>query len=171
MSLKPLLKCLNKGIVSGSADNRIECANLYTELINYTPEAVLKPLCVTITGPIIRIIGDRCTPEVKTALLVTLTSLLQKCQIALKAFISQLQTTFTKALRDPNENVRNQGAIALGALMELSVRVDILVKELNDDIHSAPDGVKEALLRALFNITMKVGDKISEENKHNIVET
>lgn len=25
--------------------------------------------------------------------------------------------------------------------MELSVRVDILVKELNDDIHSAPDGV------------------------------
>ena len=37
-------------------------------------------------------------------------------------------------------------------------------------VYSTDRQVKEALLRALFNITMKVGDKISEENKHNIIE-
>ncbi|KAK8789928.1 hypothetical protein WA158_006708 [Blastocystis sp. Blastoise] len=169
-SLKIFTKCLSKGIVGGSAEVRTQCADLYTELMTYSPSKVLTPLCVSIAGPIIRIVGDRCTPEVKTSLLRTLTTMLEKCGIALKPFVSQLQTTFTKALRDPAEPVRIQGAIALGCLMEVSLRVDILIKELNEDVVDAPEGVKEALLRAISNIVVKVGDKISNDNIHMLVD-
>ncbi|KAH3887160.1 hypothetical protein DPMN_011176 [Dreissena polymorpha] len=48
------------------------------ELINKTSAEALKPSVVHITGPLIRILGDRFAPNVKTAVLETLTLLLSK---------------------------------------------------------------------------------------------
>lgn len=48
------------------------------ELINLTSAEALKPSVVNITGPLIRILGDRFTWNVKVAVLETLTLLLAK---------------------------------------------------------------------------------------------
>jgi hypothetical protein len=58
-------------------------------------------LAVQITGPLIRIIGDRFASGVKAAILGTMSALLGKAGPALKPFLPQLQTTFLKCLTDP----------------------------------------------------------------------
>jgi hypothetical protein len=81
---------------------------------------------------LLRIVGDRNTPAVKTAIVQTLGLILTKGGPALRAFVPQFQTTFVKALSDPSRQVRVEAIKALGLLMPmpLSSRVDPLSKEL-----------------------------------------
>jgi hypothetical protein len=52
-----------------------------------------------ITGPLIRIIGDRFPSAIKAAILGTLGLLIDKASTGLKPFVPQLQTTFLKCLQ------------------------------------------------------------------------
>ena len=63
-----------------------------------TPKA-LRPYVIKITGPLIRVVGDRFQWQVKSAILGTLTALLKRVGSVLRPFVPQLQTTFVKALR------------------------------------------------------------------------
>ena len=83
-----------------------------------------------ITGPLLRIVGDRNPYSVKVAIIETLGLILLKGGPLLKAFAPQFQTTFVKALSDPSRLVRLEAIKALGLLMPLSMRVDPLIKEL-----------------------------------------
>ena len=58
---------------------------------------------VKITGPFIRIVGDRFPWQVKAAILTTLGILLDAAKMTLKPFLPQLQTTFVKSLKDPTK--------------------------------------------------------------------
>lgn len=82
------------------------------------------------TGPLLRIVGDRNPSNVKVAILKTLGLVLIKGGPALRAFVPQFQTTFVKALSDPSRQVRMEAIAALSLLMPLSTRVDPLIKEL-----------------------------------------
>lgn len=59
--------------------------------------------------------------------------------IALKPFLPQLQTTFTKALQDSNRGVRLKAADALGKLISIHVKVDPLFTELLNGIRVVED--------------------------------
>jgi hypothetical protein len=52
------------------------------------------------TGPLIRIFGERCPSSLKAGILNTLARLLLKGGQLLKPFVPQLQPTCVKALRD-----------------------------------------------------------------------
>lgn len=104
------------------------------EVIKVTSAPALQPSVVAITGPLIRILGDRFSANVKTAVLETLAILLAKVGILLKQFLPQLQTTFVKALNDPNRNVRLKSATALSFLIVIHQRADPLFTELHNMI-------------------------------------
>lgn len=72
--------------------------------------------------------------------------------IALKPFLPQLQTTFTKALQDSNRGVRLKAADALGKLISIHIKVDPLFTELLNGIRVMEDpGVRYgAALGAVF---------------------
>lgn len=57
----------------------------------------------------------------------------------LKPFLPQLQTTFVKALNDPNRSVRLKAAAALGKLIVIHTRVDPLFQELHAGVKSSDD--------------------------------
>lgn len=57
----------------------------------------------------------------------------------LKPFLPQLQTTFVKALNDPNKNVRLKAASALHKLVTLHTRVDPLFTELQNGVKNNED--------------------------------
>jgi hypothetical protein len=90
--------CCRQG---SSPEVREAAAEGLGELVVLTSEEGLKPFVVAITGPLIRIIGDRFPPETKAAILATLGLLIRRAGPGLKPFVPQLQTTFLKCLNDP----------------------------------------------------------------------
>ena len=129
--LDPLLPIYQRGILYGSPSIREVSAIGLGEVLNWTSSKYLAgPLIVKMTGPLLRIVGDRNPSNVKIAILKTLGLILSKGGPALRAFVPQFQTTFVKALSDPSRQVRLEAIHALSLLMPLSTRVDPLIKEL-----------------------------------------
>ena len=129
--LEPLLPIYQRGILYGDATIREVSAAGLGELINITSSKFLAgPFIIKITGPLLRIVGDRNPSAVKIAIIQTLGLILSKGGPALRAFVPQFQTTFLKALSDPARQVRLQAIKAFALLMPLSTRLDPLIKEL-----------------------------------------
>lgn len=81
----------------------------------------------------------------------------------LKQFLPQLQTTFLKALNDPNKQVRVKAGYALSQLIVIHTRADPLFVEMHNGIKNSEDlTVKETMLQALRSVITSGGDKMSE---------
>jgi len=159
--LEPLLPIYQRGILYGAPTIREVAASGLGELISLTSSKYLAgPLIVKMTGPLLRIVGDRNPPAVKIAILRTLGMVLVKGGPALRAFVPQFQTTFVKALSDPSRQVRVEAIEALGLLMPLSTRVDPLLKELvAGSLGNPVAAVQTAMLEALATVLEKGGKK------------
>jgi len=120
--IQPILPIFRESILNGPPDLKEHASIGLGEVINLTSEEALKPSVVHITGPLIRILGDRFSHSVKSAVLDTLASLLKKAGSLLKPFFPQLQTTFMKALNDPNRTVRLKAGVALSYLIAIHMR-------------------------------------------------
>ncbi|KAK8589608.1 hypothetical protein V6N13_088443 [Hibiscus sabdariffa] len=160
-ALQPLLPIFLQGLIGGSAELREQAALGLGELIEVTSEQSLKQFVIPITGPLIRIIGDRFPWQVKSAILSTLSIMIRKGGIALKPFLPQLQTTFIKCLQDNTRTVRSSAALALGKLSALSGRVDPLVSDLLSSLQTSDSGVREAILTALKGVVKHAGKSVS----------
>ncbi|TKY61324.1 Translational activator GCN1 [Spatholobus suberectus] len=160
-ALQPILPIFLQGLISGSAELREQAALGLGELIEVTSEQSLKEFVIPITGPLIRIIGDRFPWQVKSAILSTLTMMIKKGGISLKPFLPQLQTTFVKCLQDSTRTVRSSAALALGKLSRLSTRVDPLVSDLLSSLQGSDGGVREAILTALKGVLKHAGKNVS----------
>ena len=99
-SVNVILSVLLHGLMYGSVDAREQASAGIGDLVLHTSTDVLRPSVVQIAGPLIRVVGDRLTPELKSTILNTLRILLRKVGIALKPFLPQLMTSFVKALTD-----------------------------------------------------------------------
>lgn len=73
-----ILPVLREGVLTGTPEQKEEAAKALGGLIKLTSAEALRPSVVNITGPLIRILGDRFAWTVKSALLETLTLLLAK---------------------------------------------------------------------------------------------
>ncbi|XP_073675995.1 stalled ribosome sensor GCN1 [Garra rufa] len=167
-----ILPVLREGVLTGSPEQKEEAARALGGVIKLTSAEALRPSVVNITGPLIRILGDRFAWNVKTALLETLTLLLAKVGIALKPFLPQLQTTFLKALQDSSRAVRLRAAEALGQLVSIHAKVDPLFTEQLSAIRNAEDsGVRETMLQALRFVIQGAGAKVDPTIRKNITTT
>ncbi|KAG7480586.1 hypothetical protein MATL_G00057810 [Megalops atlanticus] len=167
-----ILPVLREGVLTGSPEQKEEAARALGGVIRLTSPEALRPSVVNITGPLIRILGDRFSWTVKTALLETLTLLLAKVGIALKPFLPQLQTTFLKALQDSSRAVRLRAAEALGQLVSIHSKVDPLFSEQLSAIRNAEDsGVRETMLQALRFVIQGAGSKVDPAIRKNITTT
>lgn len=141
--IKPLLQIFREGVLNGSPDKKEQAASGLGDVIALTSAEALKPHVVQITGPLIRILGDRFSWNVKVAILDTLCLVIVKGGGAAKAFVPQLQTTFVKALNDANRTVRLRAAFALEKLVVLQTRVDPLFNDLSTGIKNNEEiGIK-----------------------------
>uniref|UniRef100_A0A8C4JSD7 GCN1 activator of EIF2AK4 n=1 Tax=Dromaius novaehollandiae TaxID=8790 RepID=A0A8C4JSD7_DRONO len=164
-----ILLVLREGVLTGNPEQKEEAAKALGLVIKLTSAEALKPSVVSITGPLIRILGDRFSWNVKVALLETLSLLLAKVEIALKPFLPQLQTTFTKALQDSHRAVRLKAADALGKLIVIHVKVDPLFTELLNGIRSSDDSaIRDTMLQALRFVTRGAGAKVDAAIRKNI---
>ncbi|CRL07624.1 CLUMA_CG020589, isoform A [Clunio marinus] len=170
--IAPLLPVFREAILNGMPEEKENAAQGLGEVIALASPSALQPSVVHITGPLIRILGDRFNAGVKAAVLETLAILLQKVGIMLKQFLPQLQTTFLKALSDTNRAVRMKAGVALAELIKIHTRPDPLFVEMHNGIKNADDStIRETMLQALRNVTTQNGDKMSELLKKQIYST
>ncbi|KAG0051009.1 translational activator of GCN4 [Gryganskiella cystojenkinii] len=168
--IAPLLPIFLQGLMNGSNSIREASALAIGDLIQRTSADALKPFVTQITGPLIRIVGDRHPGEVKSAILSTLSLLLQKVPAHLKPFLPQLQRTFIKSLTDPTSaTVRTRAAAALSILISLQSRVDPLVTELVAGIKTSEASVKENVMSALESVVSKIGAGMSDTAKRAVM--
>lgn len=151
-----------QGLMTGTPELREQSAAALGEVVSLTSPPALKPYVIQITGPLIRIVGDRFPAAVKAAILHTLTLLIVKGSILLKPFVPQLQTTFVKALSDPTKTVRTRGATALSHLVSLATRVEPLATELHNTLGTADAVVQTALLSALAGVLRGISKPLTE---------
>lgn len=170
--ITPLLPIFREAILNGLPEEKENAAQGLGEVIFLTNSQSLQPSVVHITGPLIRILGDRFNAAVKAAVLETLAILLHKVGVILKQFLPQLQTTFLKALNDQNRNVRMKAGKALSELVAIHARADPLFNEIHNGIKNSDDSsVRETMLHALRSIVSPSGDKMSEPIKKQIFAT
>lgn len=77
----PILPIFREAILNGDGDEKEAAAQGLGEIIKVASSSALQPSVVTITGPLIRILGDRFSSNVKIAVLETLAILLEKVNI------------------------------------------------------------------------------------------
>uniref|UniRef100_A0A069DYI0 Putative translational activator gcn1 n=1 Tax=Panstrongylus megistus TaxID=65343 RepID=A0A069DYI0_9HEMI len=161
--ITPILPIFRESILNGSPEIKEAAAQGLGEVISLTTAQSLQPSVIHITGPLIRILGDRFPPSVKAAVLHTLATLLAKVGMMLKQFLPQLQTTFLKALNDGNRLVRLKAATALSYLITIHTRPDPLFSELHNSVKSAEEpAVRETMMQALRGVVSAAGEKMSE---------
>lgn len=162
--LDPFLPVYTQGLLQGSPNQKEVAASWMGELLDLMTPTALRPYIAKVVGPLIRIASDKTfSPAIKCAILNTMTLLLEKGGVALRGLAPQLQTTFTKALNDTHQNVRDRAAQGLGRLVHLSTRIDPLVTELVTGAVSSPAGidVQTAMLKALGQVLGAAGDRVS----------
>ncbi|CAO3663041.1 unnamed protein product [Rhizopus stolonifer] len=126
-----ILPIFLQGLMYGSTEVREQSALAIGDLIDKTSAVALKPFVTQITGPLIRILGDRYPAEVKAAILQTLSLMMNKVPTLLKLFLPQLQRTFIKSYSDSSsDEVRDLAAKALKVLSTLQPKVDPTVAEI-----------------------------------------
>lgn len=161
-----------EAILNGLPEEKENAAQGLGEVISLTSPKSLQPSVVHITGPLIRILGDRFNAGVKAAVLETLAILLHKVGVMLKQFLPQLQTTFLKALHDQNRAVRMRAGQALAELVVIHNRPDPLFTEMHNGIKNNDDSpVRETMLQALRGIIIPAGDKMTETLKKQVQQT
>jgi hypothetical protein len=159
--LAPILPVFLYGLTYGSAELRESSAAGMGEVLTVTTDVAVKPFLMKVTGPLIRVLGDRYQAPVKIETLGTILILLNKGGKRLRPFIPQLQTTFVKNLSDPSHIVRRLSTESLTRLMEYVTRVDQLVKELISAIKTTVGGVQHSMMLALHGVMSVKGGKMS----------
>ena len=165
-ALHPLLPVYVTTLQHGeSVEERVDAAEAFSTLIAHTAFVSLKPSVVAMTGPLIRIFGERCASEVKAAVLLSLKALVQCAGIAVKPFVPQLQTTFLRCISDiESGDVRDRAGDALGLLMSMTTRVDSVVKELFNGVtnDTVSVDVQRSMMCSLRHVLEHGGEKVSQ---------
>ncbi|KAK5117180.1 hypothetical protein LTR85_008948 [Meristemomyces frigidus] len=167
--INAILPIFLQGLMNGSAEQRTQAALAISDLIDRTSADGLRPFVTQITGPLIRVVSERST-ELKAAILLTLNNLLEKIPTFLKPFLPQLQRTFAKSLADPSSEVlRSRAAKALGTLITMTPRIDPLIAELVTGSKTTDTGVRNAMLKALYEVVSKAGANMSDVSRNSIL--
>ena len=163
--INAILPIFLQGLMNGTAEQRTQAALAISDIVDRASGDSLKPFVTQITGPLIRVVSERSI-DVKAAILLTLNNLLEKIPTFLKPFLPQLQRTFAKSLADTSSEVlRDRAARALGTLITLTPRIDPLIAELVTGSKTSDIGVRNAMLKALYEVTNRAGANMSDVSR------
>jgi len=168
-----LLPVFKEGLLNGIPDMKEQSAMVLCECIKLADGDSLKSSVMAITGPLIRVLGERYSWTVKSQVLDAIYFLLLKVGVTLRPFLPQLQPTFLKNLNDANRLVRLKSGYALARLLPMNPKLDQIVLEVANLTKNSSEqdelDVKETQLNALRLCLDSVGAKCKDETKQTIL--
>lgn len=170
--IQPILPIYREAILNGEPELKEIASIALTEVIQITSPDSLKLSVIHVTGPLIRILGDRFAPNVKVAVLNTIGLLLEKTGVMLKPFLPQLQTTFIKAIHDPHRGVRLRSGSAMSHLVAIHLKPEPMFIELQNSVRQEEDtSVRETLIFCVRQVFTVAGSKVPEAVRKSITES
>lgn len=167
--INAILPIFSQGLMYGSPEQRTQAALAISDIIDRSSTQALGMIVTQVTGPLIRVVSERSV-ELKSAILLTLGSLLRRVPVHVKPFLPQLQRCFAKCLAETSSEVlRTRAAKALGTLITLTARIDPLVSELVAGARTSDAGVKDAMRKALYEVVSKAGNNMGDSSKASIL--
>lgn len=165
-----VLPIFKEGLLNGAPDIKEQSAHTLCECIKLSDGESLKSSVMAITGPLIRVLGERYSWQVKSAILDAIYFLLLKVDITLKPFLPQLQPTFLKNLNDTNRLVRLKSGYALAKLLTMNPRLDQVLLDLVNYVKQASDDqIRETILNTMRLCLNSVGGKLTDESKSQLL--
>ena len=143
-SLEPFLPFIQNSLMYGNVEIKELAARSYYEVIKMTEPEILNAYAVMIVGPLIRVLSEKVPGDVKMSILDALYLLLQKTPLKLKPFVSQLQSTFTKALNHSEFTVRESASRNIIELLKMKPRLDLIFGDLGTLVGN-PDVIGKSL--------------------------
>jgi hypothetical protein len=120
------------------------------QIILLTKGTNLKPHVTQMTGPLIRMLGERLSPVIKILILESIFCLLNIVGQLLKPFIPQLTRTLLKQLENDDLRVIWKASEALGPLFPLHPRPETLITELFTlAANASEEGIQDGIVSAL----------------------
>jgi len=167
-----ILPVFKEGLLNGTPDIKEQSAQTLCDCIRLADGEALKTSAIAITGPLIRVLGERYAWSVKSAVLDAIYHLLLKVDATLRPFVPQLQPTFVKALNDPNRIVRLKSGYALARLLPLNPKLDQVIVEIHNTVKGCEDvQIKETLINSLRLCLNSVGAKLLPDTKVQLLKT
>lgn len=134
----PLLNLFKEAFLNSNADVRYAGALGYKDVIDNSSTEALQPSVMTITGSLLRVIGERISPELKVLVIDVISILLIKVGPSLKPFLPQIQAIFFRSLSDSHRIVRLQAATCIGRYASVCVRLEQFFMDLVSLIRKCP---------------------------------
>jgi hypothetical protein len=128
--LDPFLPFIQNTLMYGNPETKELAARSYYEVIQMTKDDLINTYAVQIVGPLIRVLSEKVPGDVKVSILDALELLLHKTPLKLKPFVSQLQSTFTKAMTHAESTVRDSASRNIIVLLKLNPRLDLIFGDL-----------------------------------------
>lgn len=168
----PILQVFRQGVTAGSTPELRElAATALSDVLQLADPSKLQSAVVLQLAPIIRVLSEKVPANVKRAILMTLSLLLNLVPQLLKGFVPQFQTVFSRSLQDIDASVRDVAAVAMGRLTGLINQLDPLINELCTGVQASPAKIRHSLLLAITGVLRHAGAKISEKGSERVLAT
>ena len=138
--LEHLLFTVQNELLYGN--NKILACKLINDLIQYIPREKLKPYIMKLIGPIIRILGEKISLDIKEKLLQNTENLIRKVKEDIKGVSPQLQSVFLKTLGDNSDHsgkTRIKAGENIILLLKYYPRLDVTANDLLKNLQNKID--------------------------------
>ena len=137
--IEHLLFTIQNSLLYGN--KQISSCKLINDIIYYVPRKNLKIYIMKMIGPIIRVLGQKISPETKEKLMENTKNLILKVKEDIKAYTPQLQSVFLKTLTDyssvrKNDHHQIKAGENIILLLKYYPRLDITANDLLKSIQS-----------------------------------